>query len=87
MPVPRRTVGRSAAGHFVSMKKDDMTPKKSLRERESELRVLLATAAGQQELQDLVSRYRAVSGQVKPAAASSITYILVHDREKGLIRV
>jgi len=62
-----------------------MTPKKTLRAREAELRVLLATPAGQKELHDLVCRYRNAGGQLKPAGASSITYILVHEREKGLI--
>jgi hypothetical protein len=34
-----------------------MTPKKSLQEREYELRSLLATPAGREELQALASRY------------------------------
>jgi hypothetical protein len=62
-----------------------MTAKKTLHERETELRSLLATPAGRQELEDLASRYQAASGQVKPAGTSSITYILVHERGRGLI--
>ena len=63
-----------------------MRPKKTLREREAELQALLAHPAGRQELQELESRYRAASNRVKPANASIITYLLVHERERGLIR-
>jgi hypothetical protein len=63
-----------------------MTPAKNLQERERELQSLLATPAGRQELQGLASRYGAASGKLKPARASAITYILVHEREQGLIR-
>ncbi len=62
-----------------------MTTKKTLRTRENELRALLASPAGQQELQQLASRYHEVSGKPKPPAASAITYILVHERVQGLI--
>jgi hypothetical protein len=62
-----------------------MTPKKTLQQREQELRSLLATLAGQKELQDLASRYAAASGKLRPAGTSAITYILVHEREHGLI--
>ena len=62
-----------------------MAAKKTLHEREKELRSLLATPAGRQELQDLASRYQAASGRVKPAGTSVITYILVHERGRGLI--
>jgi len=63
-----------------------MTPAKNLQERERELQSLLATPAGREELQELVSRYCAASGKLKPAGTSAITYILVHERERGLIR-
>ncbi len=63
-----------------------MTPTKSLQEREQELRLLLATPAGREELQKLASRYHAASGKLRPAGTSAITYILVHEREQGLIR-
>ena len=62
-----------------------MTPKKTLEERENELRSLLATPAGKEELQELASRYSAASGKLRPAGTSAITYILVHEREQGLI--
>ena len=62
-----------------------MQPTKTLKQREKELQSLLADAAGKQQLQELVSQYHAVSGNPKPARASVITYILVHERERGLI--
>ena len=63
-----------------------MSPKKTLQEREQELRSLLATPAGREELQELASRYHAASDRLKPAGTSAITYILVYERELGLIR-
>jgi hypothetical protein len=62
-----------------------MSPKKTLLEREQELRSLLATPAGREELQELVSRYSAASGRLRPAGTSPVTYIIVHEREQGLI--
>ena len=62
-----------------------MTAKQTLRQRESDLQLLLANPAGRRELQDLVSRYHADSGKPKPAKTSVITYILVHERQRGLI--
>jgi hypothetical protein len=50
-----------------------------------ELRSLLGSPAGRKELQELESSYRAESGKLKPAKTSVITYILVHERERGLI--
>ena len=63
-----------------------MTSKKSLAEREKELRSLLTTREGREELQELANRYSAASGKVRPAGTSPITYILVQEREQGLIR-
>lgn len=62
-----------------------MTPQKALSERVKELQFLLTTPAGREELQQLDSRYYAASGRVRPARTSVITYILVHEREQGLI--
>ncbi len=62
-----------------------MTPKKTLQQREKELQSLLATPAGRDELQQLGARYAAASGRVRPGKASVITYILVYERERGLI--
>ena len=64
-----------------------MTPKKSLPQRERELQSLLATPQGRDELQELASRYSAASGKVRPEDASIITYILVYERERGLISI
>lgn len=63
-----------------------MAAKKTLQEREKELRSLLATADGRKELQELASRYCAASGKLRPAGRSAVTYILVHERDQGLIR-
>jgi hypothetical protein len=60
-------------------------PRKTLREREKELRSLLSTPEGRKELQELESRYGRATGRPKPARTSAITYILVHERERGLI--
>ncbi len=62
-----------------------MRVKKSLREREVELQTLLASNAGREELRVLASRYSAGNGRVKPEGASVVTYILVYEREHGLI--
>ena len=62
-----------------------MRPTKTLRLREQELRSLLATSAGQKELSELESRYQAASDRLKPGRTSAITYILVHERDQGLI--
>jgi len=62
-----------------------MTPKKTLPQREKELQTLLATPPGREELQALSARYYAASGRVRPEGASIITYILVYERERGLI--
>ena len=61
-------------------------PEKTLPMREKELQALLVTVAGRKEIQDLASRYAAKSGKLQPAGKSPITYILVYEREQGLIR-
>jgi hypothetical protein len=63
-----------------------MRLKKTLQQREKELQALLATPMGRQELEDLGSLYHAASGTLRPESASVITYILVHERGRGLIR-
>jgi len=62
-----------------------MTPQKTLREREKELQSLLHTPAGRDALQGMVTRYAAVGGRMRPPKTSVITYILVYERERGLI--
>ena len=63
-----------------------MPPQKTLQQREKELRALLATPSGREELQQLESRYQAASGRLRPARTSVITYILVHERGQDLLR-
>jgi hypothetical protein len=62
-----------------------MKLKKTLPQREKELQTLLANPAGQKELQALECRYRAVGGRMRPERASLVTYILVYERERGLL--
>ena len=62
-----------------------MPVKKLVSQRQKELQSLLATPSGRKELQGLEDRYHATSDRLKPANASIITYILVHERERGLI--
>jgi hypothetical protein len=62
-----------------------MSPKKTLQEREKELQSLIATPSGRQQIQELASRYNTATGKVRPTGTSAITYILVHERQAGLI--
>ena len=62
-----------------------MAQPKTLQQRQAELQALLATAAGREELQQLQARYQEVSGRLRPGNTSVITYILVHERERGLL--
>ena len=62
-----------------------MTTKKTLQQREKELRSLLATPAGREELQELESRYSAAGGGWRLEGSSLVTYILVYEREKGIL--
>jgi hypothetical protein len=62
-----------------------MTAKKTLQQRTKELQLRLTDPAGRKELQELASRYHVASGKLKPLKTSVITYILVHERERGLI--
>ena len=63
-----------------------MPPTKTLQERQQELQALLTTPAGREELYALASRYHAASGRLRPGKTSVITYIVVHERDRGLIR-
>lgn len=62
-----------------------MLQKKTLQQREKELQSLLATPVGKQQLNDLASRYSNMSGRLRPAGKSAITYILVYERERRQI--
>jgi hypothetical protein len=63
-----------------------MAPTKALSEREKELQSMLTTPTGREGIRQLESRYQAASGRERPARTSIITYIIVHERELGLIR-
>ena len=58
---------------------------KTLSQREKELQTLLATAEGKAELEALAARYYASGGRDRPPRTSIVTYILVHERGRGLI--
>ena len=62
-----------------------MVTKKTLHQRERELRSLLATHTGQKELHELAFRYLEASDRLRPGRTSVITYILVHEKDQGLI--
>jgi len=62
-----------------------MQPKKTIQQREKELQSLLATPVGRTELHELESRYHEASDRLRPSRTSVVTYILVHERERGLI--
>jgi hypothetical protein len=62
-----------------------MIPKKTLHQREKELQDLLATPAGRKELQEVESRYHSQGDRLRPPSTSVITFILVYEREHGLI--
>jgi hypothetical protein len=62
-----------------------MDLKKTLGQREKELQALIITAAGRAEIEELSARYGAASGRMRPERSSAITYILVHERQIGLI--
>ena len=62
-----------------------MSQKKTLQQREKELQDMLLTPAGQAQLRELEARYTAAGGRPRPARTSLITYLLVHERERGLL--
>jgi hypothetical protein len=62
-----------------------MRQAKSRDEREKELQALIATPEGREELERLAARYESEGGGHRPQRASVITYILVHERARGLV--
>ena len=62
-----------------------MVEKKTLQQREKEPQSWLTTLAGREKIQELASRYYTESGESKRVGKSAITYILVHEREQGII--
>ena len=62
-----------------------MQATKTLPEREKELQALLATREGKAQLEALANHYYASGGRDRPPRTSLVTYLLVHERERGLI--
>jgi len=62
-----------------------MQQSKTLNQRQTELQTLIATPQGREQLEELASRYAADGGRVRPWGTSVVTYILVHERQLGLI--
>lgn len=63
-----------------------MVATKTVQEREKELKALLATEAGRAELEEMATRYAAAGGRIWPTGRSVVTYIIVHERQFGLVR-
>jgi hypothetical protein len=63
-----------------------VTATKTVQEREKELKSLLATDVGRAELEELAARYAAAGGRIWPTGRSVVTYIIVHERQSGLVR-
>ncbi len=63
-----------------------MTAAKTLRERERELQAQILTPGGPAALDDLADRYAADGGGPR-WRTSVITYILVYERGRGMIRL
>jgi hypothetical protein len=62
-----------------------MQATKTLKEREKELQALLATREGKAQLEALADHYYARGGRSRPPRTSLVTYLIVHEREQGLI--
>jgi hypothetical protein len=62
-----------------------MTPKKTLLQREAEMRAMLATPWGRAALRELEARYAASGGGIRSERSSLLTYLLVYERTRGLI--
>jgi hypothetical protein len=73
------------AGGQVTEGGADMGQVKTLAERERELQAMMTTPEGREELERLADRYGEETGRHRAAHASVITYIIVHERRKGLI--
>jgi hypothetical protein len=58
---------------------------KTRHEREKELQTLMRTPEGRAALEELACRCQSDGGRARPGRTSVITYILVHERGKGLI--
>ena len=63
-----------------------MKKTKTLAERERELQAFMSAPEGPDRLDRIADGYRNDGGRARPPHSSVITYILVHERESGLIR-
>jgi len=61
-----------------------MKETKTLAYRQAELQTMMTTPEGRARLEEIADGY-CESGRPKPTRTSVITYILVHERERGLI--
>jgi hypothetical protein len=62
-----------------------MPSTKTLEEREKELQALFATPEGKTHLEALAARYGTATGRHRPPKTSLITYLIVQERDRGLI--
>jgi hypothetical protein len=62
-----------------------MPQTKTRLEREKELQALMGTTEGREQLEALARRYQSEGGRVRPERTSVITYVLVHERQLGLV--
>jgi hypothetical protein len=62
-----------------------VNPTKTMREREKELQLQLQTPKGSAELEDLAGRYAELPASPRRNGPSVITFILICEREQGLI--
>jgi hypothetical protein len=63
-----------------------MSQTRTLAEREAELQAIMASPDGRDRLERIADGYRFDGGRARPPRTSVITYILVHEREQGLIK-
>lgn len=63
-----------------------MNQTKTLTQRQGELQALMATPEGRDRLEEIADGYRHDAGRARPPRTSVVTYIIVHEREQGLIK-
>jgi hypothetical protein len=62
-----------------------MSKQRTLEVRQAELQKMMTSPGGRKVLEALASLYQATSGKTRPPTTSVITFIIVHERSKGLI--
>lgn len=63
-----------------------MSQTKTLAARQAELQDLMATPAGRDRLEQIADGYRQDRGWQGPGQTSVISFIIVHERQLGLIK-